>query len=238
MGDFCSENTDIININNYSEPFDSSKTCLPNGGAGFAAGSMSQDGIVNASELSTYTASLIARMDAAAPFSIKANDLNPGQHYTKQAALLRANIKKEYCFYYKRYMYALEHVLFLAATKKADGKYNTMKANTEALNSKLNQILQILQGLINSRTESLKSYYGTDTGVNKLNVELDSNRAQLVKHSKLIRDINMERAAKVAMVNYTVEKNNSSRNLLAIYGFMNIVAVGLLYYLYRNTKHE
>ena len=225
-------------MDNYAQSFDSSKTCLPNGGAGFASGSMSQDGIINASELSNYTATLIARMDAAAPFSIKPNDLNPGQHYTKQSALLRANVKEEYCFYYRRYIFALEHVLFTAATKKADGKYNQMKATTEGLNSKLNQILQILQGLINSRTESLKKYYGTDTGVNQLNVELDGNRAQLVKHSKLIRDINMERDSKVAMVNYTVEKNNSSRNLLAIYGFMNIVAVGLLYYLYRNVKHE
>lgn len=238
MGDFCSENTETISMDNYAQSFDSSKTCLPNGGAGFASGSLSEDGIVNASELSTYTASLIARMDATAPFSIKANDLNPGQHYTRQAALLRANIKEEYCFYYKRYIFALEHVLFTAATKKADAKYNKMKENTETLNSKLNQILQILQGLVDSRTESLKKYYGTDTGVNQLNVELDGNRAELVKHSKLIRDLNMEKSAKFAMVNYTVEKNNSSRNLLAIYGFMNIVAVGLLYYLYRSSRHE
>jgi predicted nucleic acid-binding Zn-ribbon protein len=177
-------------------------------------------------------------MEAEAPFSINPNDLNPGQKYSSKAAVLRSNIKEEYCFYYKRYMFALQSVLHHAATKPADANYNQMKAKTEGLNSKLNQILQILQGIVKSRNESLKQYYGTGTGVNKLNTELDTNRAELVRHSKLIRDLNMEKSAKIAMVNYTVEKNNSSRNLLAIYGFMNIVAVGLLYYLYSSSRHE
>jgi hypothetical protein len=48
-----------------------------------------------------------------------------------------------------------------------------------------------------------------------------------------LQNSEMETNAKSAMIDYTVEKNSSSRNLLAIYGFMNIVAVGMLVYLYR-----
>jgi hypothetical protein len=48
--------------------------------------------------------------------------------------------------------------------------------------------------------------------------------------------MSMEKDLKSAMVDYTVEKNSSSRNLLAIYGFMNIVAAGLIFYLYRTAK--
>jgi hypothetical protein len=35
------------------------------------------------------------------------------------------------------------------------------------------------------------------------------------------------------MVEYTMEKNNSASNLLALYGFLNIVAIGLLIHSYR-----
>ena len=41
---------------------------------------------------------------------------------------------------------------------------------------------------------------------------------------------------KQSMIDYTLEKNASSRNLLAVYGFMNIVAVGLLFYMYKASK--
>jgi hypothetical protein len=43
-------------------------------------------------------------------------------------------------------------------------------------------------------------------------------------------------SAKQSMIDYTMEKNSSSRNLLAVYGFMNIVAVGLLFYMYKAAK--
>jgi hypothetical protein len=46
----------------------------------------------------------------------------------------------------------------------------------------------------------------------------------------------METNVKTAMMDYTIEKNNASRNMLAVYGFLNIVAVGMLYYMYSSIK--
>ena len=105
------------------------------------------------------------------------------------------------------------------------------------MNSKLNQILQVIQALVNSRIASLNTYYGTDTGVNQVNTYLDATRTDLLNHSKLLKNAAMEKDLKSAMVDYTVEKNSSSRNLMAIYGFMNIVAAGLIFYLYRTVKN-
>ena len=130
----------------------------------------------------------------------------------------------------------------MSATRLGSGPlpsvYVTKKGNTERLNSKLNQILQILQTLVNSRLSTLKGYYGTDSGVNALNRQLDTTRADLIKHSELLKKHDLEKDAKSAMVEYSIEKNSSSRNLLAIYGFMNIVAAGLIFYLYRTAKSE
>ena len=36
------------------------------------------------------------------------------------------------------------------------------------------------------------------------------------------------------MVEYSVEKNKAATNMLALYGFLNLTAVGLLIYIYRS----
>lgn len=41
-------------------------------------------------------------------------------------------------------------------------------------------------------------------------------------------------ALRTDMMEYSVEKNRSARNLLALYGFLNLTAVGLLIYIYRS----
>lgn len=36
------------------------------------------------------------------------------------------------------------------------------------------------------------------------------------------------------MVNYSIEKNKAATNLLALYGFLNLSAIGILIYIYRS----
>jgi hypothetical protein len=166
--------------------------------------------------------------------------MKPASDFAKNATALRSSMNDEYCFYYSRYKYILENVLITAATSEPtitnDAGYKLKKQNAAIINQKLNQILQIMQGTINSRLSTLHTYYGSDTGVNELNSELDDVRSRLVEHSKKLTNVNMEKEARSSMVDYSLEKNSSSRNLLAIYTFMNIVAGGLLFYLYRSSR--
>ena len=92
-----------------------------------------------------------------------------------------------------------------------------------------------MKTLVNSRLNTLNTYYG-EKGVNKLNADLDDTRSKLMAHSEKLQKNDMESDIQAAMIDYSLEKNSSSRNLLAVYGFMNIVAVGLLFYLYKNTN--
>lgn len=242
MPDFCSENTELITDANYMEKYSTGSkiSCLPHNGNGFS--SVENNGMVNKSELDRHVTALLAKANAEAPGSVSSSDASKKSTsipsaFAENSAKLRKDITTEYCFYYKRYIYVLHDILMSAATLTEGSKppdYIKKKENTEKLNGKLNQILQVLQSLVNSRLTTLKGYYGPNSGVNELNSELNTTRNELIKHSTLLKNTELEKDARAAMIDYSVEKNQSSRNLLAIYGFMNIVAVGLVFYLYRS----
>lgn len=204
---------------------------------------------LTSSDIDAWIVTLISREQAAAPGSnvdaqgnyLSQTNENSAKDFATKSATLRVKIQNEYCYYYNRYMYALNALLTQATVSGADlstanTTYTTLKTNTENLNGKLNQIIQVLQSLSNNRLATLNTYYGTNTGVNKINNELNTIRNNLERDAKALNDSQMQTSVKTAMINYSIEKNNSSRNLLAIYGFLNIVAIGTLFYLYRNMK--
>jgi hypothetical protein len=234
MAEFCSGiNTETITVSNYKATF-SGTSCLPSNGFSSVD---PKTGIVSENAISEWVRQLLTTRNATAPTDINGSIDAPSK-YATNAAALKNSIKSEYCFYYVRYIWALTKVLNDAAvgTSSSDQGYPQLKLDTQALNSKLNQILQVLKGLVNSRGETLESYYGSSGGINSLNSQLDKTRDSLMDHMGKLQGANMENDAKVAMMEYTIEKNNSSRNMLAIYGFMNIIAIGMLVYLYRSSK--
>jgi hypothetical protein len=241
MAGICLDNKETITDRNYTDKY-SGNSCLPNGGTGFTGTSDvdAKTGLVRESAIQAQISNLLTSMNAIAPGTITEEKIQPAADFSSKSAVLRSAIDTEYCFYYKRYMFILKDVLMTAATSDnsitTDSLYLKKKANAETINMKLNQILQVMQGLVNSRLGSLKTYYGGSTGVNKMNSQLDDTRSKLLIHTEMLKNVNMEKDVRSSMIDYSLEKNSSSRNLLGIYGFMNIVAVGLLFYLYRISK--
>lgn len=209
-GDFCSQNTETITSSNFIDSYYNinGKSCLPNSGTGFAlTTSSSLYSLVDTYVSRTLLTTLPAESDSG---------------YGSALTDLITSIKSEYCFYYKRYMFALSQLLTLAATTgTAMGTgttYDSYKQNATRINSLLTQIVVILQ--------YVSSLSGSP-------IDLNSVHGDLINHMRKLQDNEMEINAKSAMIDYTLEKNASSRNLLAIYGFMNIVAIGMLVYVYR-----
>ena len=218
-------------------------SCLPNNGTGFTGSSVDSNGSVTTSAMSAWIGTLLSSAAAAPTVSdMKANSLIPADTFKTKSEALRNNIQAEYCYYYYPYQFALAKLLTAASTgatstgATADSTYTTLKANTVILNSKLNQILQVLQALVVSRSTSLTGYQ-SDSALQTLDTDISTARSNLQWHSQALQNKNMESDVKSAMIDYTVEKNSSSRNLLAVYGFMNIVALGMLFYLYRAAKN-
>ena len=238
-------------------------SCLPNSGEGWSSASdLETNGNVRVSVLQSYIASKLQRVASGANVwqaavapdssvldsstSLSQTNNQSAAAYSSGAAALRDAIKAEYCYYYNRYIFGLRDVLTKAGkfspcsasitTNCLDAAYETQKTNVENINRKLNQIILLLQQLLASRVLTLSGYYGLDTGVNSINTELNRARNELSAGATALKKSQDDTFVKSAMMDYTIEKNNSSRNLLAIYGFLNIVAVGTLYYLYNNIK--
>lgn len=229
----CASNTDRINVNSFGQDFDSSKSVLPSG-TGFSQ--LDSNGVIDETALNNWINSLITREEAKAPTATSANP-NPAENYARKAQALRSKINNEYCFYYVRYTWGLTNVLTTAATvpgASASSDYIGRKERLKTINGRLNQILQVAQALKVNRETALRNYYSSD--LNMLNQDLDATRESLIKHSKILAENEMEMNVRKAMVDYTLEKNSSSRNMLGIYVFMNIVAGGLLYYIYKTSR--
>ena len=194
------------------------------------------DGTVDSTALNSWVDTLVTSM-AKPPTTIDPdNTANPAQDFANNATLLRENIKKEYCYYYNRYIWSLNTVL-TNATSSGGVVDPVLKEGAQQLNGKLNTILLVMKALINSRNNTLNTYYNdTHKGVNHLNTQLDKARTDLKNHSMKLQKNDLDSDIQAAMIEYTLEKNSSSRNLLAVYGFMNIVAAGLLFYIYTKTK--
>jgi hypothetical protein len=245
----CSENKETISLTNCTDSYFTRSTpnwsCLPNNGAGWTSASdLDSAGNVSSAALNAWMPSLLASVSGSNPPSVITNGVNAqpqGSTFATAAASLRNKIYTEYCFYYVRYQFILASLLndaiSLTSAQVNGTPFQTKKASTQLINMKLNQIIQVLQSLMKSRALSLEKFYGAGAGsVNQLNTHLTQVSTSLQNHSRLLSKNNLTQDIQASMIEYTKEKNASSTNLLAIYGFMNIVAVGLLFYLYRSSK--
>jgi hypothetical protein len=186
--------------------------------------------------LSTSRATAIGVSDFPGVRSTDTSQPNPANDYAQHAKVLRQTLKDEYCYYYSRYMWGMQKIL-VSATQQGSAMDPTFKNNVQKLNNTLNIILAVMKGIVNSRMAALDEYSSnTANGVNSLNAELDTARTSLQRDSTMLQKNDLDSDIQSSMIEFSLEKNESSRNMLAMYGFMNIVAVGLLFYLYTNIK--
>jgi hypothetical protein len=232
---FCDEfqSTDTMSLTkqNVTATYSGNQTCIP------STTVINSDGTVNSAALNSWVETLLTNTNAKPINSANpqfGGQENPAGDFASKSKVLRENIKKEYCFYYKRYIWAMQKIL-TDATNSSRPVDPVLKEAAQSLNTKLNTILLVMKALVNSRLNTLETYYG-DRGVNRLNGDLDNARRNLKDHSEQLQKNDMNTDIQSSMIEYSLEKNSSSRNLLAIYGFMNLVALGLLFYLYKNTK--
>jgi len=217
-------------MNAYVPPTDASGNRLPS--AIPSPSVIKPDGTVNSESLNGFVTTFLST--ASPPRTITpASNMNEAISFATKSKALRDSMQAEYCWYYNRYIWALDYVLTNAAQSGAVID-PAVKSGTAELNTKLNNILLVMKAAVNSRMNLLNGFYTND--INSQNSELNTARQRLVEHSEILRKNDLQSDVQAAMVDYSVEKNSSSRNLLAVYGFMNIVAVGLLFYLYTNTK--
>jgi hypothetical protein len=148
-------------------------------------------------------------------------------------------IQQEFCFNYFRYKYSLE-TLFetLVNTSKKSSLTSTDRATIQSqltrakeFNEKLNDLIQIVNFIAQKRSTEMRDQ---NTEINEMNTNLQSTFDTLQSHNQLLNSETSVADLRKRMVEFTEEKNRSALNLLSLYGFLNLVAIGLLFYIARS----
>lgn len=149
------------------------------------------------------------------------------------------DLKDEFCHTYSRYRYALDQLF--AKLSATSGKATVSESDKAAINMylgkardfniKLNDLIQVSNFLASKRVQDASKQ---SSEVNALNENITSVFNSLRRQSEILNKEHSEAELRQRMVEYTQEKNRSTNNLLQLYGVLNIVAVGLLLYIYRS----
>ena len=148
-------------------------------------------------------------------------------------------IQQEYCYNYFRYKYALE-TLFdkMVSTSKesslpqdARNDIQSKLNRAKEFNEKLNDIIQITNYIAQTRARETRDQ---NSEINSLNSSIKGTFDTLQSHAKILNSETSVTDLRKRMVEFTEEKNRSATNLLSLYGFLNLVAIGLLFYIARS----
>lgn len=152
-----------------------------------------------------------------------------------------ANVKAEYCFYMTRYKYSLTK-LFTAVRTAYGTPTDVNKATvtrwlefTKTFNQKLNDFIQMVTAI---SSDMLTSSDRLQTELAALNNELASQRTKLEEQNNIIMSNDAVTKIQKEMVRYTEEKGRRTDNLLNMYSFLNIFALGMLIYVYKAAGNE
>lgn len=163
---------------------------------------------------------------------------NPEEFMRKQQELLK-NIEAEHCFYEARYKYSLEQLFkninmgYMNNTGDVQGAIQTSLASTQALNQKLNDLTQIINGITEDMMSSTNSLQAETKA---LDAKMKEQKKKLDAQNKIISSNQAVTELNKQMVKFTEQKAKYSNNLLGLYSFLNIVALGLLIYVYKSAR--
>jgi hypothetical protein len=147
-------------------------------------------------------------------------------------------MKNEFCHYYNRYKYSLNDLFSVIATTSSGSTLTSAQQTTintkldvvKGFNTKLNDLVQITNFIATQRASEMGS---ENTDINALNTKIKATYGKLASHNATMRKETAIGDLRKQMVEFSQEKNLSANNLLAFYGFLNLVSIGLLFYIYR-----
>lgn len=154
--------------------------------------------------------------------------------YTAALNSLVEKLRAEYCFYDTRYKYAIRD-LFAGIANATDanatsGSLTGLLDTCVILNQRLKDLSQTINAITVSINESTKSL---NTEINSLNSELSSYFTKLRGQAEILQSEAPTAEIRKRMVEYTREKAKATNNLLSLYFFLDVVALGMLFYVYK-----
>ena len=163
---------------------------------------------------------------------------HPG--YDVNIAKFTVNVLNEYTYYDKLYHSSLTTLFTTISSGVSNDVYLPTEGNTTAvnnnleivtlLNTKLNDYIQIIEGISSDMKNTAQQ---NNADLSALTASMLTSQARLSKQQKIITSNQATAKIRKEMVKYTEEKARYNDNLLKVYSFLNIVALGLLIYIYK-----
>jgi hypothetical protein len=142
-------------------------------------------------------------------------------------------MRAEYCFYEQRYRYALKTFLQLATSRDTGDNpaAQRMLQHTKKLNTRLNSVLEVMNYLTQQRVGEANKNKDV---INKSNIEINKALDKLKNTYDKLNNDNAMLITQKEMVRYTHEKNSYTTNQISLWAALNVLALGTIFYVYRN----
>jgi len=143
-------------------------------------------------------------------------------------------IRDEYCYYEARYKFALRRFLELATSldnTNNEAARQMLNISTQ-LNQKLNNLLEIIAYITESRTSMVNSH---KDAINDGNRQINQRLAELKKQYGMLSKDNAAIETQKEMVKYTREKNEHILNQMTVFAALNAFAIGAVFAIWRGA---
>jgi hypothetical protein len=222
-----------IDASNLKTPYSSDKSILPDIGKDDTTNR--RNGLLTDTAITNHITTKLQANNILP----KDNDV-PAKYNEKMDKFIKY-AKEEYTYYYERYKYALS-ILFTKiidtyrtppTTTAVPAAVQTALDDVAAVNLKLNDILSVVQTV---STNMHNAAVATNTKVTEMMKTMLENKDRMEKQGNMIRSNQASSNIQKEMVKYTEEKARYNDNLLKVYSFLNIVALGVLLYVYKAAE--
>jgi len=194
------------------------------------------NGILTVSSVATIISSLKTANALPILSNDKQKDTTSVNQYERAIDTFMKNAQAEYNFYNALYKIALEKLFssirngYSNPSPDNTANVTTNLGHAKKLNIKLNDLVQILKG---ASDDMVASSADMKEKIDKMNEDVKHIKTQLNRQGEIIKSSQGVTKINKEMMKYTEEKGRYTDNLLKMYSFLNIVAFGLLIYIYR-----
>lgn len=210
--------------------------------ANLANAARSTDGLVTQTALVAAVNSEMGRGIVPKPPSVDPTsgvDANAVQLYMQKEATFINALRLEYCFYEARYRYAVRQLIQLLQQGYSDT--NTQNQTliqkflgfSQTLNRKLNDFSQLTNTITQIRNQQTQA---SSAGIDALNRQIAERTKKIEEQNAILSGGDGQTKLYKEMMKYTKERVDYTNNMLTLYAFMNVTALGLLVYLYSAMK--
>ncbi len=137
-------------------------------------------------------------------------------------------VKEEYCYYRARYNEFLNKFVTSVTGGTNNAMLTTYLEITIEYNKRINYLIKLIDFIANTRAAYINA---KNDAINALNQDLQRKQSTMTSEDVLSNTSVLN--TRKEMIRYTKEKNNSITNHISLWAALNVVAIAMIFHLYR-----